>query len=423
MRSSVSFDIVVVGAGPAGIAAACAASESSGSVGLVDDNPAAGGQIWRGEFRNRWFERLRASRAQMLAESRVFDHPARDVLVAERPRDCVEIRYQKLIVATGARERFIPFPGWTLPNVMGAGGLQAMVKCGLPVAGKCVIVAGSGPLLLAVAAYLRKRGAVVPLIVEQTSFRRLARFGISLARHPGKLLQAATLKSELRGTRHLTDCRPVSADGPGKIDVVTLRRGDITWRERCDYLACGFGLVPNLELPLLLGCAVTNGFVEVNEWQETSVAGVYCAGEPTGIGGVDLALIEGEIAGHAAAGAMNMARARFADRRVGHGFARALENAFTLGAELKTLATPGTIVCRCEDVPLSRLRAHTSWRSAKLQTRCGMGACQGRICGPAIDLLLGWGPDSTRPPIFPVRAEHLITREGTSAAGGCDGGQ
>ncbi len=107
---------------------------------------------------------------------RVFHQPEAGVLLAEGIDDIHELHYDKLIVATGARERFLPFPGWTLPNVMGAGGLQAMVKCGLPIHGKRVIVAGTGPLLLAVAAYLRKHGAQILMICEQASVTALGSF-------------------------------------------------------------------------------------------------------------------------------------------------------------------------------------------------------------------------------------------------------
>ncbi len=95
-----------------------------------------------------------------------------------------ELSYEKLILATGARERFLPFPGWTLPNVMGAGGLQALAKSGLPVAGKRVVIAGSGPLLLAVAKYMRDHGADVRLIAEQAEQAALLRFGVGLVAHP-----------------------------------------------------------------------------------------------------------------------------------------------------------------------------------------------------------------------------------------------
>ena len=134
---------------------------------------------------------------------------------------------------------------------------------------------------------------------------------------------------------------------------------------------------------------------------------VYCAGESTGIGGLELSLVEGEIAGLVAAGKTEAARALFSRREKQRKFARLLNRTFALRDELKVLPTSETIVCRCEDVTFERLRQHSSWRAAKLQTRCGMGPCQGRVCGGAVEFLFGWRAESVRPPILPVRVESL----------------
>jgi D-hydroxyproline dehydrogenase subunit alpha len=401
---SVRFDILIVGAGPAGIAAACAACEGGGSVGIVDAGTAAGGQIWRGST-SRWVKRLADSRAEFLPRTQVLDAPGAGTLLAESDGEALELSFSRLILATGARELFLPFPGWTLPNVMGAGGLQALVKGGLPVAGRRVIVAGTGPLLLAVAEFLRKRGALVPLIAEQAPWRRIARFGWSLLRHPAKLAQA--LKMGMGSPRYLTSCWALRAEGDGKVEAVTLRCEDRTWSEPCDYLACAFGLTPNTELARLLGCGLDGGFVTVNKWQQTSIINVYCAGEPVGIGGLDLALVSGEIAGYSAAGLRTKAAALFRERERTLRFRTELATAFALRDELKQLPAADTIVCRCEDVVFARLTAYRESRAAKLQTRCGMGPCQGRICGPACEFLLGWPTAPVRPPIFPATVDCL----------------
>jgi NADPH-dependent 2,4-dienoyl-CoA reductase/sulfur reductase-like enzyme len=297
---------------------------------------------------------------------------------------------------------------------MGAGGLQALVKSGLPVAGKRVVVAGTGPLLVAAAAYLRERGAGVRAIAEQAPWRRVAGFGLGVSVAPTKLTQALSLRWRLRGVPYLTGCRPVSAEGDGRVERVVLTSGGKNWSEPCDYLACAFGLVPNVELAALLGCGLRSGLVAVNEWQETSVAGVYCAGEPAGIGGADLALAGGRIAGYAAAGRPERARAMFGARGRALRLMRAMDRAFRLGNEIKSMTAPDTIVCRCEDVTLGEIAEHGSWKSAKLQTRCGMGPCQGRVCGPAVEFLLGWKRDSVRPPVYPASVASL---SGVSATG------
>jgi NADPH-dependent 2,4-dienoyl-CoA reductase/sulfur reductase-like enzyme len=415
------FDVAVVGAGPAGIAAALAAADSGKTVGLIDDNPAPGGQIWRGVHNAPrhseafiWFERLIKSAVQIVHGARVF-HAAKRELAAESDDSAMQITYGKLILATGARELFLPFPGWTLPNVMGAGGLQALEKSGLDIAGKRIIIAGTGPLLLAVAAYARKSGAQVIGICDQTTRPRMARFGLKMMLVPGKAAEALRFAYELRGIPHWTDCWPVAAFGNRRVESVRISRHGQTSEIECDYLACGFHLIPNIELPRMCGCRLRENFVEVDEFQQTSVAGTYCAGEATGIGGLELALVEGEIAGYAATNWEDRAKHLFAQRARYQKVVRILKDAFPLRPELKNLARPDTLICRCEDVPHERLREHGSWRAAKLHARCGMGPCQGRVCAPAAEFLFGWEIDSFRPPLYPVRCSSLAAIPSHSA--------
>ncbi|HTW49642.1 MAG TPA: FAD/NAD(P)-binding oxidoreductase, partial [Acidobacteriaceae bacterium] len=286
------FDILVVGAGPAGVAAAVCASETGRSVALVDDNPAAGGQIWRRgghlpEQARTWLARLDVSRVMRLQGWRVVDSPEPQTLRAEQndgagsDGNCADFGYKTLILATGARERFLPFPGWTLPNVMGAGGLDAMVRGGLPIAGKRVVVAGTGPLLLAVAAHVAERGAQIVAVCEQASMARLARFAARMLREPGKLMQGAGYGLAMGPMRLKTGCWPVAAHGSNRLRAVTLRQGAKQWDVECDHLACGFHLVPNTELPAMLGCRMAQGFVATDAMMRTSVMQVYCVGEPT----------------------------------------------------------------------------------------------------------------------------------------------
>jgi NADPH-dependent 2,4-dienoyl-CoA reductase/sulfur reductase-like enzyme len=427
------FDILVVGAGPAGIAASVTAAAAGKRVGLVDDNPSAGGQIWRNgttqttEART-WLAKLAASPATRLQGWRIVDSPRPGMLRAEGNRGCRDIEYNQLVLATGARERFLPFPGWTLPNVMGAGGLDAMVRGGLPIAGKRVIVAGTGPLLLAVAAHLAHRHAKIIAICEQAPLRRFIPFFASLMGEPAKAMQGINYARSTFGSKIYAGCWPIAASGQQKLETVTLRRDEKQWEEPCDYLACGFHLVPNLELPALMGCQIHNGFVVVDDRQQTSIPGVFCAGEPTGIGGVEMALLEGEIAGLAAAGNVRAAK-KLARRRTSRlRFVRALSTLTELDHRLKELPTDATLVCRCEDIPFGKLRDRASWREAKLHTRCGMGPCQGRVCGPAAEFLFDWNiasiMSSIRPPLHPVRVSSLgkadtLPYQGDSLAQAC----
>jgi D-hydroxyproline dehydrogenase subunit alpha len=396
------------------MAAAVRAAETGGDIGLVDDNPNVGGQIWRGVSQGpssvlaaTWYERFASTRVKRLHGTRVVHQPEAGVLFAETHNGICELRYRKLILATGARELFLPFPGWTLPNVMGAGGLQAMVKSGLPIAGKRVVVAGSGPLLLAVASYLGKHGAQIPLICEQASWGALAQFSASLIGYPKKILQSLELRKDLSRLPFAANSWPIKAEGVSELESVTVSRAGKLQTLACDYLACGFHLVPNTELQQLLGCELQNGFVRVNGWQQTSVPDVFSVGEPSAIGGLDLALIEGQIAGLSVGNRADEAKKLFGKRNRARRFARILDRAFRLRPELRKLPSSSTMVCRCEDVTHERLQSHASWRAAKLYTRCGMGPCQGRVCGPAAHFLFDWNPESVRPPVFPARIESL----------------
>ncbi|HZD75405.1 MAG TPA: FAD/NAD(P)-binding oxidoreductase [Acidobacteriaceae bacterium] len=417
-RHAISTDteLLVVGAGPAGMAAAATAATHGRQALLLDDNLAPGGQIWREDTTPRQEESdnvkrktllaLRVSGARVFSGWSVFDAPRPGVLRATcdngTDTHTTDISYERLIVATGARERFLPFPGWTLPRVFGAGGLQALARGGYSVTGKRIVVAGSGPLLLPVAAHLRQMGARVTTVAEQASRKQLARFSAFLSRQPGKLIEGLQYRAAAGGSTYRAGCWPLAALGTEKLEAVRLTDGQRTWDEPCDLLACGFHLVPNTELAALLGCALRDGFIEVDDMQQTSVANVFAAGEPTGIAGLESALLTGTIAGLAAAGKLDEAKALLSRRQKLERFAAQLKSAFALRAELLSLAQPDTIVCRCEDVTFEALKTYNSWSEAKRQTRCGMGACQGRVCGPAAEAIFGWRVCSVRPPLFPV---------------------
>lgn len=417
----VETEVLIIGAGPAGISAAATAAQHGRTVLLLDDNAAPGGQIWRngipGSINKRDTAReialklLQDSGAELWTGWRIFDALDGGTLRAAAESKAETLRYQKLVIATGARERFLPFPGWTLPGVFGAGGLDALVKGGYPISGKRVVVAGSGPLLLAVAAHLRQNGADVAGVAEQAPLRQLFPFAASLSFHPSKVLEGLRYRSSLGKAFYRTGCWPVAVLGTDRVTGVILTDGAQRWNEPCDLLACGFHLVPNTEVAMLVGCTLHDGFVAVDELQQTSLNNVYCAGEPVSIAGLEGALVQGEIAGLAAAGHTKKARRLRRKRAATQSFARSLKAAFRLRRELSSLAAPDSIVCRCEDVTFDQLAAHTNWTEAKLQTRCGMGPCQGRVCGPATQTIFGWRPGSIRPPIFPVPLSALCGQD------------
>lgn len=409
-------DVLVIGGGPAGIAAAVRAAEASRSVVLIDESPDVGGQIWRHHSRSTlptvaqtWLRRLDASGVRILRGTSVVDvqedgHAL--MVTAERSGVPVIVRAQAIVLATGARERFLPFPGWTLAGVIGVGAAQALLKSGFAFAGKRIVIAGSGPLLLPVASALKSSGALVRLVAEQARGRAVIGFAMGLLERPRTLVEAARYRAGFRGTAYRFGEWVSAARGDDSVREVDITNGVSTRTIACDVLCAAFGLVPNTELAQLLGCATDNGAVVVDDRQQTSRARIYCAGEPTGIGGMELSIAEGELAGLCAAGEDADARI-VARRNTLRATAQRMERAFALRAELRALASPDTIVCRCEDVPLGAIDRGWSMRKAKLYTRCGMGACQGRICGTALEFLYGWSSDTVRLPTVPALVSTL----------------
>lgn len=415
-------DIAVVGAGPAGLAAAATAAQAGLGVVLLDAAPRAGGQFWRhragdtGAGHRDWavFTELRAE-VERLAEHR----PQTGVWFVEPGfrlhTSTGLVRADRLVLATGAYDRTLPFPGWDLPGVVTAGGAQALLKGSGVVVGERVVVAGAGPFLLPVAAGLLAAGTRVEGVYEAGDPRGYLGRG-TLAPLAGKLPEAAQYAAVL--ARHRVPYRTrrtvVAARGDGSLSEVEVARLDQAGRVApgsnrriaCDALAVGWGFTPQLELPLALGCATRMGHdgslvVAVDPAGRTSVPNVYAAGEVTGVGGAELAVAEGRLVGAALAlaylrpapfGEAELTRLltrRAALRR----FAAAMHAVHAPPAGWPEQLAGDTLVCRCEEVPYSRVVAAvgelgaTDARSVKLFARPGMGWCQGRVCGFATAVL------------------------------------
>ncbi len=414
-------ELLILGAGPAGLSAAAAASAAGISIILADENAQPGGQIWRGgaaQWRDPrtqplWQTVQSAANLHCLWQARLV-YIERQLALFETPQGPLTVRWNKLLIATGARELLLPFPGWTLPGVMGAGGLQALIKAGMPVRGKRIVVAGSGPLLLAAAMTAKAAGADVLCIAEHQSWSKLAGFLSGLVwTAPKKAWQALVLRWQLRHSPYLSDSRVIAAHGQQALASLTLQQGQQQRQVSCDILACGFGLLPNLEIARQLGCATEawQGFLRgmVDQQQRSSQPDIWLAGEACGIGGVEQALVQGCIAGLAASGQSQAALSPDLQdqRRAALAFAELLARYFKPDQRLRQLCQPDTLVCRCEDVSKQQLQAFQDWRSAKLQTRLGMGPCQGRFCASACQVLFDWPPADLRPPVFPAKVSTL----------------
>ncbi|MFI1366681.1 FAD-dependent oxidoreductase [Streptomyces griseochromogenes] len=431
--------LAVVGAGPAGLAGALAAAADGVRVTLLDAAEQAGGQFYRQPaaalgarrpqaLHHQWrtWERLRdaldrhvgAGRVAHLADHHVWcvegDSGAFTVYALRGPAQerGVAVSADAVLLATGGYERVLPFPGWTLPGVVTAGGAQAMLKGGLVLPGRTAVVAGTGPLLLPVATTLAAAGARVAALVESADPRALPRRAAALAAQPGKLAEGAWYAGQLlrHGVRTLTRHTVVEAHGTDRLEAVTVaalgRDGHPktggTRRIPCDTLAIGHGMLPHTDLAETLGCTLSGTDVRVDDEQRTDVPGVWAAGEATGIGGAALALAEGHIAGRSIAARLHgtapdprrwaaAARARTRSRE----FFAALDTLYAPPGGWPDLITDDTVVCRCEEITAGQVRTAvgtlgaTDPRTVKLLTRAGMGWCQGRMCGPAVAGLAG----------------------------------
>ncbi|WP_433532255.1 FAD-dependent oxidoreductase [Micromonospora sp. CA-263727] len=480
-------DLAVIGAGPAGMAAALAAAEAGVRVAVIDAGVRPGGQYWRfpapgaGPFRpatlhhgwrrftstdTRLTELAGTGRVLRLAAHHVWSilpvgeqwavHCARGAEPRQHGTGSpVAVHAARLVLATGAYDRQLPFPGWELPGVITAGGAQALLKGNLVVAGQAVVVAGTGPFLLPVADGLARYGARVAAVVEANSPLGFARFPRAVLGATGKLGEATGYAGRLLRRRVALRHRQVvlRALGTDRLTGVLVGRLGRDGRVRagterqieCDVLAVGWGFTPQLELALQLGCATRvdadrSLVVTVDDDQATSVAGVWAAGEATGVGGADLATVEGRIAGLAAAtslGADVVPDGRALRRRRGslRGFAAAMRQVYPIPEAMLARCSDETLVCRCEEVDAGRIRravvelGATEARIVKLLARPGMGWCQGRVCGFATACLTARHagravaePDlrafAERPIATPMPLGQLATPPGDVAADG-----
>jgi NADPH-dependent 2,4-dienoyl-CoA reductase/sulfur reductase-like enzyme len=355
-----------------------------------------------------------------------------------------EITARYIIAATGARERFLPFPGWTLPGVIATGAAQVMMKSASVRPAESMLIAGAGPLLPVLAAETLKNGGRVRAVLDGASFSENIALFRALPHQSGKLAEGARLlfRLAIEGVPYRSRVRVVAARGEDRLEAVETVRTDRSGRPvkgsarvyETECLAVGNGFTPNIELLLQAGCRSEfspsrGGFVAtVNEALMTSVENVYAAGEVTGIGGAKKSFIEGELAALSILENTGRMTPEYQNRR--KYLVRSRKREIRFGALINRLCRlpmgwaaslpDDTVICRCEDVRMGDLRRWIAmgagtFPSLKRVSRVSMGNCQGRICGPLVcDILSAAGlpqtafqPVSARAPVKAVRLGAL----------------
>jgi thioredoxin reductase len=446
-------DVGVLGAGPGGMAAAIACAEAGLSVVVLDEGARPGGQIFRQlpvgttpaphpeppshVQGHRLIGRLAAvaERLSVVERATVWDLTVGCMRFekAGRPH---ELRCAKIVLAPGAYDRCVPFPGWTLPGVVTAGAAQVMVRGHGVRPGNRALVCGSGPLLLPTVTALLSSGVEVVPAREAAPRRAMLQAMSGVLRSGARIREALFYARQM--LRHATRVRfgqaVFAVEGDGKVERAVVGRLDADGRPlqrtartlEVDVVCAGFGLVPSIEAGLLLGCnsihdEVRGGWrLQTDEFARTNVHDVHAVGEIAGIGGAEVAIAEGRAAAAAIVAERNgqapdprLGRAAAAQRRA----ADAMLRAFRPRQGWVDLCSPDTVVCRCEDVTAAEARAAAelhgaSARAIKVGCRAGMGPCQARICGPNLQALVAPGSPMDRPvvqvPLKPVRTSTLL---------------
>jgi NADPH-dependent 2,4-dienoyl-CoA reductase/sulfur reductase-like enzyme len=452
------FEAVVVGAGPAGIAAALELTKYEVNTAIVDDAQAPGGQVYRRSpadfkalppkrltYRQRTGHQL--TRALLQSKEKLTIFPQSSVWGSFEPfhlqvlhnDQILKLAYQKLIICEGANERIIPFPGWTLPGIMTMGGMQKLIRHQRLIPGKRILLAGSGPLLIAAAAELIQSGADMAGVLEAAKLSELTPLLSELLRQKGLLEESVVHTIPLLKNRKILQRRScvVEAHGKDRVEAVTICQLDDDWRPiavtkrvvETDAVGIGFGFKPGARLSRLFDCqhyfdSQKGGFVPVlDAYQAADQAGIYIAGDAAGIGGATMAEIQGRIAGlHAAYSLGRVSKKQFdplvqpliKNKAKAAKYSNKLAQIFTPRDALYQTITPETIICRCEGVTAGEI--WDQMRKGRLDltslkpARLGMGPCQGRGCESiAAELLRLNGVDShmiappkLRPPLIPL---------------------
>ncbi len=428
MADPLAFDVAIIGGGPAGQAAALALAGHDVSVAVIDEQSRPGGQILRQPpqrtavwLPGRSYDALKHQLARFEALDRVTWLGGRSVLdcqpgrlLTHGPHGTQAIIAHHILIAAGCQDLAVPLPGWTLPGVYAAGGIQALLKSQHILAGERILLAGTHPLQLVIAEQIVRAGGCVAAVLfaqpQRAMLAPLLNAPATAARRARDLLTGGSAMRTLRaaGVPIHFGTGLTRITGTDEVEAAETTAGTIA----CDAVGLCYGFVPQSALPRMAGAQmVAAGPVggwraKHDDWMRAATPGIHVAGEVTGVAGAEAARASGTIAGLGIAldlGLLTPAAAETAARPARLALAR--HRAFA--ALLDAIADPrrylpapqrDTLICRCEDVPLApiaqAIATGASANAVKLATRCGMGLCQGRNCEPTLLRLLA---DAGRP--------------------------
>ncbi|MCG7601132.1 FAD-dependent oxidoreductase [Halomonas sp. McH1-25] len=454
----ITHDLVILGSGPAGMAAAMTAAQHGLSPIVIDEQPAPGGQVYRAIETTPVNDRRVLGQdywsgetlAKGLHHQNIDYQPNTSVWQLTRQRDigllhheaASMIRARRVILATGAMERPFPIPGWTLPGVMTAGSAQILLKSSGVVPNAPAVMAGSGPLLFLLAAQYLRAGVPIAALLDTTPrgrYRKALPYLPAAVRNIPTLTKGLGLLQELRraGVRHIKYVSALRAEGDNQLERIRWQTdGQDTWESlETSTLLLHQGVVPNTQITRALHCEhdwneqQLAWHPRLDEWLMTDVEGIAVAGDGGGIVGAQAAAIQGQLAGLGAAIALGKVKSDEGNRQAAQ-LRQKLARETSIRPFLDVMYQPAlqwrlpsddTLVCRCEEVTAGEIRriARMGCRGpnqTKSFSRCGMGPCQGRMCGLTVSELLAdanqqsveaTGYYRLRPPFKPITLGQL----------------
>jgi D-hydroxyproline dehydrogenase subunit alpha len=429
------YDIAILGAGFSGLVAAGILKKYDLDVLLVEESGLPGGQYLRTHPLGRrgeeslnvlqrtglkQIQRLEGGRVRLMTETRVLGiDDNKELLLEQNLEDLFTLRPEIVLLATGARERFVPFKGWTLPGVISTGALQIMLKGSGVFPAEEVVIGGSGLFLYTVAADVIRYGGRVRVVFDENSAMQKMGFATGLMWQREKLKEGLgqVFKVLFSRTKMRHRHRVIEACGDKQIEAVRVAKidpeGNLVPGSESEYpcacLAIGNGFAANIELGLLAGCKpaydvdLGGWVITTGENLETNVAGIFAAGETTGIGGAEKSIVEGKLAAYSILHKLekideDQYREHILplqkERKRYQQFACRF-NALSDVSEPAMESIPDdTILCRCEDITVGEVkkavdRGCKTLVAVKRALRTGMGICQGRTCGPVLSRLIG----------------------------------